>query len=33
MEIFVILERSEDQNLIVDIQRIKGLKIDQKNPS
>ena len=33
MEILVSLEKTNDQTLTVDIQRIKGLKIDQKNPS
>ncbi|CAF0845000.1 unnamed protein product [Adineta ricciae] len=31
IEVLVSLEQTNDHNLIVDIQRIKGLKVDQKN--
>jgi hypothetical protein len=33
VEILVSLEQNNNQHLIVDIQRIRGLKIDQKNSS
>jgi hypothetical protein len=33
MEILVSLKKNNDHNLIVDIERIKGLKFDQKNSS